>query len=109
VLAKHTDAKAICSLTSSGFSASIISHYRPKANIFIFSRKKSLLTKLALFWGVRCFYYERTKATDDTITDLERILKENSHIQTGESFITMASIPIELRQRVNMLKISEVS
>jgi pyruvate kinase len=109
VLAKHTDAKAICSLTSSGYSAAVISHHRPKANIFIFSKNKTLLTKLSLFWGVRCFYYERTKATDDTITDLEKILKENSHIQTGEAFITMASIPIEQRQRVNMLKISTVS
>jgi len=108
VLAKHTDAKAICSLTSSGYSAAIISHHRPKANIFIFSKRKSLLTKLSLFWGVRCFYYERTKATDDTITDIENILKENSHIQSGEAFITMASIPIEQRQRVNMLKISTV-
>lgn len=109
VLAKNTNAKAICSLTSSGFSAATISHYRPKANIFIFSRRKTLLTKLSLLWGVRCFYYERTKATDETITELENILKHNGHIQAGESFITMASIPIELRQRVNMLKISVAS
>jgi pyruvate kinase len=109
VLAKHTDAKAICSLTSSGYSASIISHHRPKANIFIFSRRKALLTKLSLYWGVRCFYYERTKATDDTISDIENILKDNHYIKSGEAFITMASIPIEQRQRVNMLKISTVS
>lgn len=109
VLAKHTEARAICSLTSSGYSAAIISHHRPKANIFIFSRRKALLTKLSLFWGVRCFYYERTKATDETITDLEALLKEKKHIQPGDAFITMASIPIEQRQRVNMLKISVAS
>lgn len=109
VLAKHTDAKAICSLTSSGYSAHVISHFRPKANIFIFSRKKALLTRLSLLWGVRCFFYERTKATDETITELENILKSNEHIRKGEAFITMTSIPIEMRQRVNMLKISVAS
>lgn len=109
VLAKNTGAKAICSLTSSGYSAYTISHHRPKANIFIFSRKKALLTKLSLLWGVRGFYYERTKSTDDTITDLENILITNKHLVSGDSFITMASVPIEARQRVNMLKISTVS
>ncbi|HRH34125.1 MAG TPA: pyruvate kinase, partial [Catalimonadaceae bacterium] len=106
VLAMHTQARAICSLTSSGFSAATLSHYRPKANIFIFSKRKPLLTRLSLLWGVRCFYYERTKATDETIADLENILKENGLIRKGDPIITMTSIPIELRQRVNMLKLS---
>lgn len=108
VLAKNTGAKAICSLTSSGYSAYAIAHHRPRANIFIFSRRKALLTKLSLLWGVRCFYYERTKSTDETISDLEKILIQNKHLVSGDSFITMASIPIEARQRVNMLKISVV-
>lgn len=109
VLGMHTQAKAICSLTSSGFSAATLSHYRPKANIFIFSRRKQLLTRLNLLWGVRCFFYERTKPTDDTITDLENILKENGLVSIGDPIITMTSIPIELRQRVNMLKLSITS
>ena len=109
VLASNTKAKAICTLTSSGYSASMISHFRPKSDIFIFSRRKSLLTRLSLYWGVRSFFYERTKPTDETITDLEEILKKNGHIGSGDAFITMASIPIELRQRVNMLKISVAS
>lgn len=109
VLAANTQAKAICTLTSSGYSAAMISHFRPKADIFIFSRKKSLLTRLSLYWGVRSFFYERTKATDETITDLEEILKKNGHISAGDAFISMASIPIEQRQRVNMLKVSVAS
>ena len=109
VLASNTRAKAICTLTSSGYSAAMISHFRPRADIFIFSRKKTLLTRLSLFWGVRSFFYERTKATDETISDLEEILKKNSHIGSGDAFITMASIPIEQRQRVNMLKITVAS
>ena len=109
VLAANTRAKAICTLTSSGYSAAMISHFRPKANIFIFSRRKALLTRLSLYWGVRSFFYERTKATDETIADLEEILKKHEHIKTGDAFITMASIPIEQRQRVNMLKVSVTS
>ena len=109
VLAANTKAKAICTLTSSGYSASMLSHFRPKADIFIFSRKKDLLTRLSLYWGVRSYYYERTKATDETISDLEEILKKHKHIHKGDAFITMASIPIESRQRVNMLKITVTS
>jgi pyruvate kinase len=109
VLAKNTKANAICTLTGTGYSAFTISRQRPKANIYIFSRNYELLNKLSLLWGVRGIYYERHKSTDETITDIEILLKKNGYLSPGELFITLASIPIEDRQRVNMMKISVAS
>jgi pyruvate kinase len=108
LLAETAGAKAICALTGTGYSAYAISKQRPKANIFIFSRNKHILNKLSLLWGVRCFYYERHKSTDETISDIEAILKKHEVVSVGDLFITLASIPIEDRQRVNMLKLSPV-
>jgi pyruvate kinase len=109
VLGQSTNASAICTLTGTGYSAFAISRQRPKANIYIFSRKRELLNKLSLLWGVRGLYYERHKSTDETITDIEMLLKEKKYLSPGELFITLASIPIEDRQRVNMMKISVAS
>lgn len=106
VLANSTKAHAICTLTGTGYSAFTISRQRPKANIYIFSRNRHLLNKLSLLWGVRGLFYERHKSTDETISDIEALLKKNNYLQPGELFITLASIPIEDRQRVNMMKIS---
>jgi pyruvate kinase len=109
VLGQSTNASAICTLTGTGYSAFAISRQRPKANIYIFSRKRDLLNKLSLLWGVRGLFYERHKSTDETISDIEMLLKSKNYLRHGELFITLASIPIEDRQRVNMMKISVAS
>jgi pyruvate kinase len=109
VLGQSTNASAICTLTGTGYSAFAISRQRPKANIYIFSRNRELLNKLSLLWGVRGIFYERHKSTDETISDIEALLKSKRYLQPGELFITLASIPIEDRQRVNMMKISVAS
>jgi len=105
-LSQDTKAKAIVGMTTSGFTAWRLSAHRPKANIFIFTGNRSLLTTLSLIWGVRGFYYNTDDSTDATIADIEKILTNAGHIKKGDVFITMASMPIHERHRTNMLKIN---
>jgi pyruvate kinase len=105
-LSQDVDAKAIVGMTTSGFTAWRLSAHRPKANIFIFTGNRKLLTTLSLIWGVRGFYYDVDESTDATISDIGEVLKNAGHIKQGDVFITMASMPIHERQRTNMLKIN---
>ncbi|RLD23685.1 MAG: pyruvate kinase [Bacteroidetes bacterium] len=105
-LSQDVNAKAIVGMTTSGFTAWRLSAHRPKANIFIFTGNRKLLTTLSLIWGVRGFYYDADESTDSTISDIGEILKKAGHIKQGDVFITMASMPIHERQRTNMLKIN---
>ncbi len=107
-LSQDVNARAIVGMTTSGFTAWRLSAHRPKANIFIFTGNRKLLTTLSLIWGVRGFYYDADESTDATIADIEAILKDAGHIRKGDVFITMASMPIHERQRTNMLKINVV-
>ncbi len=108
-LSQDVRAQAIVGMTTSGFTAWRLSAHRPKANIFIFTSNRKLLTTLSLIWGVRGFYYDTVESTDATIADIERILRDAGHINVNDIFITMASMPIHERQRTNMLKINVVS
>lgn len=105
-LAKEVKAKAIVGMTVSGYTAYKSSSHRPDTNIFVFTANKKLLTQINLVWGVRAYYYDKTSSTDETISDIEKILKRDGHVQSGDVFITMASMPIHERQRTNMLKIN---
>jgi pyruvate kinase len=107
-LSQDTNAKAIVGMTTSGFTAWRLSAHRPKANIFIFTGNRKLLTTLSLIWGVRGFYYNAAESTDSTIADIGETLKKAGHIIAGDVFITMASMPIHERLRTNMLKINLV-
>lgn len=107
-LAKDVGAKAIVGMTSSGYTAFKSSSYRPNANIFVFTGNKSLLTSINLVWGTRAYYYDKDNSTDETIADVEARLKAEGHVQSGDVFITLASMPIKDRQRTNTLKVNVV-
>jgi len=107
-LAKETNAKAMVGMTQSGYTAYRLASYRPKTSIFIFTANKPLLRTMNLIWGVRGYYYDRSESTDSTIADIEEILLSENHIKTGDVLINTASMPIQARERTNMLKISIV-
>jgi len=107
-LAKDVGAKAIVGMTASGYTAFKSSSHRPNANIFVFTGNKSLLNKINLVWGSRAYHYDKTNSTDETIADVEAILKREGHVQTGDIFIFLASMPIQERARTNTLKINVV-
>jgi pyruvate kinase len=109
VMAHQASVKAIISMTNSGYTAFKLSSHRPKANIFIFTDNRSLLTSLSLVWGVRGFYYDRYESTDQTINDLKAFLKDEGLVQVDDMVINIASMPMKERGRTNMLKLSQIS
>lgn len=107
-LAEHTNAVGIVSMTTSGYTAFEISSYRPKAGTYIFTANKHLLNALSLLWGVKTFYYDRLESTDQTIADVNHILKEANLIQEGDVVINTASVPISKQAKTNMLKVTVI-
>ncbi len=105
-LAKNTTARVITGLTGNGYTAFQLAKYRPKADIFVFTDNRPLLTVLSLVWGVRCFYYDRFNSTDSTIADIKNILTTTGHLKEGNVFITTGNMPISDRGRANMVKVS---
>ncbi len=107
-LAKDVGAKAIVGMTQSGYTAFKSSSYRPNANIFVFTSNKSLINKMNLVWGSRAYLYQKTTSTDETIDDVEEVLKANGHVKSGDIIIVLASMPIQERSRTNTIKINIV-
>ncbi|MDA9066545.1 pyruvate kinase [Flavobacteriales bacterium] len=107
-LADKTEAKAIVTMTFSGYTAFKISSKRPKAHIFVFSGNRELLTKLSLVWGVQTFYYDKMVSTDHTIADIHYMLKKEGYVKEGDLIVNTASIPLEESGKTNMLKLSYI-
>jgi pyruvate kinase len=107
-LAEHTNAVGIVSMTTSGYTAFEISSYRPKAGTYIFTSNRQLLNSLSLVWGVRAFYYDKLDSTDQTIADVNAILKSEQLLQPGDVVINTAAVPIVKQGKTNMLKVSVI-
>jgi pyruvate kinase len=107
-LSRNVRAKAIVGITTSGFTAFRVSSHRPLANIFIFTRNKTLITQLSLVWGVRAYHYDQSISTDDTFIDIQNKLKEDRFVVEGDIIINTASMPLKAKGKTNMLKIHVV-
>lgn len=109
-LARDTNAKALIGITNSGYTATRLSHHRPKANLLIFTSNKTLMNTLGLYWGTRVFFYETAESmsTDDTIDDIKRFLVARGELIDGDVFINTLSMPISRIRKTNALKISVV-
>ena len=107
-LAEKTNAIGIVAMTYSGYTAFEISSHRPKASSFIFTSNRNLLNTLSLLWGVKGFYYDKTESTDQSIADINRILREERLIMPGEIVINTAAMPIEKKGKTNMIRVTVV-
>jgi pyruvate kinase len=107
-LAEEINAKAILGLTVNGYTAFKISSYRPKPEIHIFSDKIHMLSTLSMVWGVKCYLYTKFTTTDETIEDINEILKDEGVVETGDIVVNTGSMPLHKRFRTNMLKITVI-
>jgi len=107
-LAKRVDASGIVTMTFSGYTAYKISSQRPKANTFVFTENRNILTQLNLVWGVEGHFYDKMVSTDHTINDCKYLLHKYGKVEKGDLVINIASTPIEEKGQSNMLKLSYV-
>lgn len=109
IMANEIKAKAISTLTNSGYTAFQISAWRPSAHILVFTSNKRILTQLNLLWGVRSFYYDKFASTDDTVEDVNKLAKEKGFVEKGDMVINLAAMPIAEKGMVNTLRVSDIS
>lgn len=107
-LAKDASAEALVGMTQSGYTGFMLSSYRPKSPLYIFTKERSLVNQLSLSWGVRAFHYEEENSLDDIIFDQIHILKERGFLKSGDTVVNTGSTPIHLHLPTNILKITKV-
>lgn len=101
-------ADAIITMTRSGYTAFMVSSYRPHGRIITFTDNEDMLNILSLCWGVQAFYYDKFVSTDDTINDVIEIIKSKGLVKKGDVVVNTGSMPIQHKGRANMLKVSVV-
>ena len=107
-ISEKTKAKAIITVTYSGFNTIKTSSYRPNAFIYAFTNNHTILNTLSLVWGVRGFYYDRGTTTDQTIQETKKILSDGNFLKKGDLVVNLASMPAQEKGMTNMMKLSKV-
>ncbi len=108
LIADEIEAKAITTLTVSGYTAFQISAWRPKASILVYSNNRRLLAQLSLLWGVSAFYYDHQVSTDQTVEELNEMARKHNFVDLGDKLVNLTAMPVKAKGMVNTLRISEI-
>ncbi len=107
-LASDTKAEALIGMTQSGYTAFVLSSYRPRCLLYVFTKEKTLVNQLSLSWGVRAFFYSEEESLDAILNDQIKILKERGFLKPGDVVVNTGSTPIHLHLPTNVLKITTI-
>ena len=107
-LANDSQAHALIGMTQSGYTGFMLSSYRPKSPLYIFSKERTLISQLSLSWGVRAFYYAEEESLDDIIFDQINILRERGFIKKDDVVVNTGSTPVAQHLPTNIIKITKV-
>ncbi|HEV7334248.1 MAG TPA: pyruvate kinase [Flavisolibacter sp.] len=107
-LSSDVQSDALIGMTQSGYTGFMISSYRPKAPLYIFTKERSLVNQLSLSWGVRAFFYNEENSLDEIMFDQINILKERGFLKPGHIVVNTGSTPVDLHLPTNVIKITRV-
>jgi pyruvate kinase len=107
-LASDVNADALIGMTQSGYTGFMLSSYRPKAPLYIFTKERTLVNQLSLSWGVRAFFYDEENSLDEIVNDQIDILQERGFLKTGDIVVNTGSTPVHLHLPTNVVKITKV-
>ncbi|AFR35514.1 pyruvate kinase [Riemerella anatipestifer] len=107
-IAKSSGAEAIVTLTHSGYTAFQISAHRPNSHIIVYSANRRVLTMLNLLWGVRAFYYDMEKTTDETVIQVNMLTCNYGFVEKGDFVVNLNAMPVHNGGKTNTLRLSTI-
>ncbi len=96
--------KLIAVFTHSGFTARLVSCYRPAAPIIAFSPEADTRRRMALIWGVMPRHIPDTRKIDGLAAITEKRLLEERLVRKGDVIGIVAGTPMGIRGTTNFMK-----
>ena len=107
-ISETTGAEAIITLTYSGYTAFQIAAHRPHARIIVYTSNPRVLTMLNLLWGVKAFYYDMNKSTDETIIQVNTLTQHYGYVEEGDFVVNLNAMPAYEGGKTNTLRLTTV-
>ncbi len=98
-------AKAILTPTSSGYTASVVSKFRPKAPIIAFTMSEGVARRLSLVWGTYPMVMEAKGSADELFRASAHKGIAHSLIHNGDIIVITAGLPVGVEGNTNRMSI----
>lgn len=106
--AMDLNASAIITVTMSGFTAAMVSRYKPSCQIIGCSVNPRVCRQLSLSWGVTPLLIGKKETADELFEEATKAAEEAGYIKKGDVVVLTAGVPLGVSGKTNMLRVIEV-
>ncbi|WP_346353392.1 pyruvate kinase [Azotosporobacter soli] len=107
-IAQELNAAAILTDTTTGYTARMVSKYRPQANILAVTPSESALRKMLLLWGVQPILRGAVKNSDEMVEKAVASSLESGVVKEGDLVVITAGVPMGMSGTTNMVRVHVV-
>ncbi len=109
-VARVIDIRFIVVFTKTGFTARLISKFRPPVPVIAFTPSEEILRRLSIYHNITPLLMKRLHSTDRLIKEVEMALLKNGLVRKGDTIVITGSLPLTFKEgRTNFLKIHTIS
>ncbi len=106
--AEDINAKALVAFTQSGFTARLLSKFRPKVPIIALTPDERIKNRVCLYWGVTPKIMKLPKTTDEMIENVEASLLKERIVKKGDRIVITSSSPLSTKGKTNFMKLHRI-
>jgi pyruvate kinase len=108
-VAGDVGASWIVAFTQSGFTARLISKFKPRTSVIAFSPEEHIVRQMALYWGVNPHFVKHMQNTDEMINEVDSLLVKLGYAKKGDRIVIVASHPPSISSgKTNFMKMHVV-
>jgi len=107
--ARAAEVRAIVVFTASGYSARLISRYRPPVQVIAMTTSMDAVRRLLVNYAVIPVLAPLAATTDDMLSQMDTLLVERGFLRPGDKVIFVAGQPIGQAGSTNLMKLHRVA
>lgn len=107
-IAAEVNADAILTVTMSGFTASMVSMYKPDCPIVACTVNPTVCRQLNLMFGVQPLHIRQEDTADELFREAINSAKNAGYLKEGDKVVLTAGVPLGIPGRTNMIRVEEI-
>ena len=107
-IAHDLSARAIITATKTGYTARMVSKYRPASHIIATTTSDVTYRELSLVWGVRPYISPDMDNTDEMIEKSVEIATQTGIVKPGDVVVITAGVPVGISGLTNLIKVNVI-
>ena len=107
-IAAEVNADAILTVTMSGFTANMVSRYKPNCQIIACATNPTVCRQANLLWGVAPLHIRQEDTADELFKEAINAAKNAGYLKAGDKVVLTAGVPLGIPGRTNMIRVEEL-